>query len=92
MRKIKLNPVSKRLPGNLGRLQMLLKEVLQQISEESADQLVTAIEHGGEAQLTIRENSRGRGYKCAFDWRALQGKPSPPKTRAGTFPAAQGSA
>jgi hypothetical protein len=92
MRRIKLNPVSKHLPGDLGRLQMLLKEVLQQMPEEAAEQLVAAVEHGGEAQLTIRENSRGRGYKCAFDWIAMPGQPSPPTTRAGTFPVAEGNA
>jgi hypothetical protein len=63
--KIKLNRVSK-LTGDLSRVQMLFKEVLQQLPEETAKKMIDAIRSGGEVQLTLRENSRGRGYKVAF--------------------------
>jgi len=52
--------------GNLGIVQLLLKEVLEQLSEELAKEMVDAIKGGGEAALIMRENSRGRGYVISF--------------------------
>jgi hypothetical protein len=73
--KIKLNPVSKKLPGELGRVQMLLKEVLQQMPEHMAERVMNGVDNGGEAHTTLRENSRGRGYKVAFTVTAMPGQP-----------------
>jgi hypothetical protein len=72
--KVKLNPTYKQLPGDLGTVQILLKEVLQQTPPEYAEKLADAIRAGKELHLSIMENSRGRGYKCAFRWRVSGGQ------------------
>jgi hypothetical protein len=92
MATIKLNPVSKRLSGELGRVQILLKEVLQQMPQHMAEQIINAVDNGGEARITLRENSRGRGYKCAFSVLAIPGEPRLGKQIKNSFPASGGSA
>jgi hypothetical protein len=93
MPKTKLNPVSKRLPGNLGRVQIMLKEVLQRISSELADQLMECIEQGGTMHLSIRESPSGRSYKCDFSAEAVPPEQTP-TMKPGTlqFPSPPGSA
>jgi hypothetical protein len=66
--KPKLNPTSRQLPGALGVLQILLKEVLEQTSPATAELLVTTIKKGGTINLHIGENSSGRFRKCACQW------------------------
>jgi hypothetical protein len=56
----------KQYDGALGRVQLLLKEVLQQLPEEAAKKMIDTINEGGEAALILRENSRGIGHKVAF--------------------------
>jgi hypothetical protein len=64
----------KKLEGDLSRVQMLLKEVMQQMTEEMAAEIIHAIRSGGEAGLILRENSRGIGYKIAFTVVPTEGK------------------
>jgi hypothetical protein len=92
MARIRLNSVSKRLSGDLGRVQILLKEVLQQMPQHMAKQIMDAVENGGEARITLRENSRGRGYKCAFSVLALRGEARLDKQIKNAFPASGGKA
>jgi hypothetical protein len=66
--KPKLNPTSKHLPGALGVLQILLKEVLQQTPPDMAEQLAAGIKSGRNLRLTIGESAGGRYQKCAFRW------------------------
>jgi hypothetical protein len=66
--KPKLNPTSKHLPGALGVLQILLKEVLQQTSAERAANLIEGIQNGRNLRLIIGESAAGRYKKCAFQW------------------------
>ena len=66
--KPKLNPTSKRLPGALGVLQILLKEVLEQTSPEMAEKLEAGIRSGRNLRLIIGESAGGRFKKGAFQW------------------------
>jgi hypothetical protein len=66
--KPKLNPTSKRLPGALGVLQVLLKEVLEQTPAELAENLVAGIKGGRNLRLIIGESAGGPFKKCAFQW------------------------
>jgi hypothetical protein len=52
----------------LGRLAILLKEILKQIPVDVADELVEATRHGKSFSLNIQENTRGAGFVCAFQW------------------------
>jgi hypothetical protein len=49
-----------------GVLKILFKEILQQISPEDAESLTEMYRQGREIGFRIRQNSRGIGYKTAF--------------------------
>jgi len=50
-------------------LKLLFKEVLQRTTPEIAEKLVNGLKDDHRnLRIIIGENSRGRGYKCAFQW------------------------
>jgi hypothetical protein len=61
----KLNKLNK-LTGGLRVLQILFKEVLQQIPQEEADRLTDAYKRGEPIVFVIAESVHGRDRKTAF--------------------------
>jgi hypothetical protein len=63
-----------KLTGSLGALQVLFKEILQEVPEEQAKRLIDGYHQGKTIELCIGQSGFGEDRKCAFGWRLSDGQ------------------
>jgi hypothetical protein len=75
-RRVRVEAKAENGHSGLGRLAILLKEVLKQIPSEDAERLFEACRNNKSFILHIQENSRGSGYVCAVRYGIVERFPT----------------